>query len=204
MWWFRIGGCEVDLRNTRGADAAGNEAGLYEADGHVPETNAKAMEAGEGPAVAMAEKTDAGSADLVEQLSTAALAGAVSAMADAAASQPAAASGSKEIMARRFTIVTDSSRDALLTDFGKDTLDDRYLLPRLYNTKLVTNISFNPLLCLKLGDRSSKILLGCGHFCKLSPGLVEIVATRGFFFVHIPRAAYEHHSDNGEHDQTDR
>ena len=129
MWWFRIGGCEVDLRNTRGADAAGNEAGLYEADGHVPETNAKAMEAGEGPAVAMAEKTDAGSADLVEQLSTAALAGAVSAMADAAASQPAAASGSKEIMARRFTIVTDSSRDALLTDFGKDTLDDRYLLP---------------------------------------------------------------------------
>jgi len=129
MWWFRIGGCEVDLRNTRGADAAGNEAGLYEADGHVPETNANAMEAGEGPAVAMAEKTDAGSADLVEQLGSAALAGAVSAMADAAASQPAAASGSKEIMARRFTIVTDSSRDVLLTDFGKDTLDDRYLLP---------------------------------------------------------------------------
>ena len=87
------------------------------------------MEAGEGPAVAMAEKSDAGSADLVEQLSSAALAGAVSAMAEAAAQQPAAASGSKEIMARRFTIVTDASRDALLTDFGKDTLDDRYLLP---------------------------------------------------------------------------
>ena len=88
------------------------------------------MEAGEGPAVAMAEKTDAGSADLVEQLGSAALAGAVSAMADAAAQQqPAAASGSKEIMARRFSIVTDASRDALLTLFGKDTLDDRYLLP---------------------------------------------------------------------------
>jgi ribonucleoside-diphosphate reductase alpha chain len=30
---------------------------------------------------------------------------------------------------RRFTIVTDPKRDALLTDFGKETLDDRYLLP---------------------------------------------------------------------------
>ncbi len=88
------------------------------------------MEAGEGPAMRMAEKIDAGSADLVEQLGSAALAGAVSAMAEAAAgAQPAAASGSKEIMARRFTIVTDSARDVLLTDFGKDTLDDRYLLP---------------------------------------------------------------------------
>ncbi|MEO6717466.1 MAG: ribonucleoside-diphosphate reductase subunit alpha [Novosphingobium sp.] len=76
----------------------------------------------------MAEKSDLATVDLVEQLGSAALAGAVSAMVDAAA-QPAAATGSKEIMARRFTIVTDSARDALLTDFGKDTLDDRYLLP---------------------------------------------------------------------------
>ncbi|MEO7787660.1 MAG: ribonucleotide reductase N-terminal alpha domain-containing protein, partial [Sphingomicrobium sp.] len=30
---------------------------------------------------------------------------------------------------RAFNVVTDSSRDALLTDFGKDTLRDRYLLP---------------------------------------------------------------------------
>jgi ribonucleoside-diphosphate reductase alpha chain len=29
----------------------------------------------------------------------------------------------------RFDVVTDPSRDALLTDFGKDTLNDRYLLP---------------------------------------------------------------------------
>ena len=36
---------------------------------------------------------------------------------------------SKSIQARRFDIVTDAARDALLTDFGKDTLDDRYLLP---------------------------------------------------------------------------
>ncbi len=37
--------------------------------------------------------------------------------------------GSKEVHAHRFNIVTDSSRDALLTDFGKETLNDRYLLP---------------------------------------------------------------------------
>jgi ribonucleoside-diphosphate reductase alpha chain len=36
---------------------------------------------------------------------------------------------SKTINARRFAIVTDDTRDALLTDFGKETLDDRYLLP---------------------------------------------------------------------------
>ena len=36
---------------------------------------------------------------------------------------------SKEIHAPRFTVEVDHSRDALLTDFGKDTLTDRYLLP---------------------------------------------------------------------------
>lgn len=34
-----------------------------------------------------------------------------------------------KVHARRFAIVTDKSRDALLTDFGKETLEDRYLLP---------------------------------------------------------------------------
>ena len=37
--------------------------------------------------------------------------------------------GSKVIDARRFPVETDGSRDALLTDFGKETLNDRYLLP---------------------------------------------------------------------------
>ncbi len=36
---------------------------------------------------------------------------------------------SKTVNAHRFTVVTDQSRDALLTDFGKETLQDRYLLP---------------------------------------------------------------------------
>src|SRR5687767_8182559 len=36
---------------------------------------------------------------------------------------------SKTVDARAFDIVTDESRDSLLTEFGKDTLRDRYLLP---------------------------------------------------------------------------
>ncbi len=47
----------------------------------------------------------------------------------AAAALPADVRDSKAVEARRFTIVTDTSRDALLTDFGKETLEDRYLLP---------------------------------------------------------------------------
>jgi ribonucleoside-diphosphate reductase alpha chain len=42
---------------------------------------------------------------------------------------PAAQKDSKTVDVRRFSVVTDPSRDALLTDFGKETLNDRYLLP---------------------------------------------------------------------------
>ena len=87
---------------------------------------AQTKEAGAGPAVGMTDKTDPGSADLVEKMGADALAGAMSAVAKAAARPK---EDSKAINARRFAIVTDPSRDALLTDFGKDTLDDRYLLP---------------------------------------------------------------------------
>ncbi|MBA3942327.1 MAG: ribonucleotide-diphosphate reductase subunit alpha [Sphingopyxis sp.] len=38
-------------------------------------------------------------------------------------------SSEPKVHARRFDVVTDKSRDALLTDFGKETLEDRYLLP---------------------------------------------------------------------------
>ncbi len=36
---------------------------------------------------------------------------------------------SKEVKAQLYPVEVDHSRDALLTDFGKDTLSDRYLLP---------------------------------------------------------------------------
>src|SRR3982751_3038868 len=41
----------------------------------------------------------------------------------------AAVRTSKTVDSRAFDVVTDDSRDALLTEFGKDTLRDRYLLP---------------------------------------------------------------------------
>jgi ribonucleoside-diphosphate reductase alpha chain len=46
-----------------------------------------------------------------------------------AAPAKAAAPSSRDIQARRFAVVTDASRNDLLTDFGKETLKDRYLLP---------------------------------------------------------------------------
>ena len=47
----------------------------------------------------------------------------------AAVDATAPASTVAKVHERRFEIVTDNSRDALLTDFGKETLEDRYLLP---------------------------------------------------------------------------
>ena len=41
----------------------------------------------------------------------------------------AKAGDSKTVDVRRFDVVTDASRDDLLTEFGKETLRDRYLLP---------------------------------------------------------------------------
>lgn len=75
--------------------------------------------AGEAKAFDMDTK-DAGSDALVAGMAATVAAAAVAA---------APVSDSKKVNPRRFTIVTDDARDARLTDFGKDTLDDRYLLP---------------------------------------------------------------------------
>ena len=71
-------------------------------------------------AVAM-KTTDTGSDELVNEATAAALA--------QVAKAAAPVSDSKTVNPRRFTIVTDASRDANLTEFGKATLEDRYLLP---------------------------------------------------------------------------
>jgi ribonucleoside-diphosphate reductase alpha chain len=51
------------------------------------------------------------------------------AKADQVKTELKAESDSKSVDVRRFDVVTDTSRDALLTEFGKETLRDRYLLP---------------------------------------------------------------------------
>ena len=117
---IRNGAANVDFRNDdKAGDVSSGEPGLF-ADAGA----ADVKEAGAGPAVSMSDKTDPGSAALVDKLAGDALAAAVAGFAKAAK-----VDDSKSISARRFVIVTDASRDALLTDFGKDTLDDRYLLP---------------------------------------------------------------------------
>jgi ribonucleoside-diphosphate reductase alpha chain len=70
------------------------------------------------------DQQDKGSEALVAAKAGEALAGAL-----AQAAKADAQDDSKKVMDRRFNIVTDESRDANLTDFGKDTLTDRYLLP---------------------------------------------------------------------------
>ena len=122
------GGRPVDFR-TGDDDVSGSDAGILEAStdvaGGVPDIGPELKEAGARPAVPMTEKADAGSQALVEQMGAEALAGAMDAVAKAAKPPE----DSKTVQPRRFVIETDSTRDALLTLFGKDTLDDRYLLP---------------------------------------------------------------------------
>ncbi|WP_439648832.1 ribonucleoside-diphosphate reductase subunit alpha [Erythrobacter crassostreae] len=77
----------------------------------------------EAKAVAMKSK-DKGSEELVAAKAGEALAGAIGEAAKAAAEPD-----SKKVNDRRFDVVTDDTRDSLLTEFGKETLIDRYLLP---------------------------------------------------------------------------
>ncbi|RIV89713.1 ribonucleoside-diphosphate reductase subunit alpha [Aurantiacibacter xanthus] len=74
------------------------------------------------------DRKDQGSEQLVDaEAVSGAVAGAMAGAAVAAAE--AAKPDSKTVNPRRFTIATDAARDANLTDFGKETLKDRYLLP---------------------------------------------------------------------------
>jgi ribonucleoside-diphosphate reductase alpha chain len=118
----QFGGCEaMEFRN--GDDAA---MGLDDNDGTAtpeadtaPRMGRAEDKATAGKAVKM-DRNDSGSEELVAGAAASAMAEAVK-----AATQP----DSKTVNARRFDVVTDPARDALLTDFGKETLNDRYLLP---------------------------------------------------------------------------
>src|SRR5690554_4394627 len=101
----------------RSADGAA--MGLEEIENDAVES---AVTKDKGSQAVSMDKADKGSDALVAQAAAEALAGA----AKAAASPPA---DSKTVNPRRFAIVQDEARDALLTEFGKETLTDRYLLP---------------------------------------------------------------------------
>ncbi|RDC58985.1 Ribonucleoside-diphosphate reductase [Alteripontixanthobacter maritimus] len=76
------------------------------------------------------DKQDTGSEALATATASA-MATAANALAEQVtdAAEIKAESDSKRVNDRRFTIVTDDVRDANLTEFGKATLTDRYLLP---------------------------------------------------------------------------
>ena len=114
----------MDFRNGSEPDVASTDL-VAEMQETAPQ-EAATQEAGRRPAMPMTDRNDAGSQALVAEAAADAMAGAVKAVAKAAA---AAQTDSKTVMPRRFAIEVDHARDALLTDFGKDTLDDRYLLP---------------------------------------------------------------------------
>ncbi|GHC91299.1 ribonucleoside-diphosphate reductase [Novosphingobium pokkalii] len=102
-----------------GIDATIAAAAVSEA----PVARKAAAKAAQAKAMDM-QADDKGSADLVSAAAAAILASATD-----AAPAKAAPLDSKAVNPRRFAIVTDAARDAKLTAFGKDTLDDRYLLP---------------------------------------------------------------------------
>jgi ribonucleoside-diphosphate reductase alpha chain len=110
----------MEFRTTDGAAMGLDQLDNAAADTTVKERPAK--RAKRKPAVTM-ERSDKGSDALVAEAAAEALVTAAKAVASAPADD------SRSVHARRFTVVTDESRDALLTDFGKETLTDRYLLP---------------------------------------------------------------------------
>ena len=117
----------MDFRDDRGAGAG---AELSDDNTHIDDVTSRTPiepEESEKPAVAMTERSDTGSEALVAGTAEALGASALAGVAEATAK--AREDDSKAIRDRRFTIVTDPARDELLTDFGKETLDDRYLLP---------------------------------------------------------------------------
>jgi ribonucleoside-diphosphate reductase alpha chain len=116
-----MGASNVDFRTGNDSVAAQDELGFDSATARVDSGTR------DGEALTMTAK-DSGSAALVETpnldtLAAGALAGAMSAVASSGKED------SKKVHDRRFAVEVDHARDALLTAFGKDTLDDRYLLP---------------------------------------------------------------------------
>ncbi len=99
----------------------GDEAAMDLDNGSAATLEADVPAKKDGKAVTM-DRKDQGSEALVAEA-------AAGAMAEAVKAASAAEADSKAVNPRRFAIETDPSRDDLLTDFGKETLTDRYLLP---------------------------------------------------------------------------
>src|SRR5690606_14624623 len=125
-WTRQVRGCEaMEFRNGDDAAMGLDENGMT-ATLEMETAPSKGQAANDKPAAGKAvkmDRKDAGSDGLVADAAASAMAEAVK------AATAVTVDDSKSVRARRFDIVTDPSRDALLTDFGKETLTARYLLP---------------------------------------------------------------------------
>lgn len=118
----------MEFRN--GDDAA---MGLDEnVAGDAPEKTAAPKKAAQKSALKSAQKAvsmDKNDTATEDLLAAEAASVTAAALAEATRAASQADSDSKSILARRFDVKTDNARDANLTEFGKETLEDRYLLP---------------------------------------------------------------------------
>ena len=71
---------------------------------------------------------------------------------------------SKTVDAKKFHVETDSARDELLTEFGKETLRDRYLLPGEEYQDLFARVASAHRLAQEIPHARTEILDGVGHF----------------------------------------
>ncbi len=106
----------------KASDSVTSETGDTLTDAETGETIGAAQKKDE-TAMAM-DKADMGSDALIAAKGAEALGAAMT-----AAAKEEADSDSKKVNDRRFNVVTNEARDANLTEFGKETLIDRYLLP---------------------------------------------------------------------------
>lgn len=107
----------MDFRDTESEMGEEATADLLEAASVEPKQKKAEKAAAKGKAAKKSASTDLSAAAKVDDA------------ADKATEEEKAPIDSKTVAERRFEIVTDDSRDDLLTEFGKETLKDRYLLP---------------------------------------------------------------------------
>ena len=96
---------------------------------------AKSSKPAKGAKAVSMEQADKGTDELVAEKAGEALAGAMAQVAKSAVDID-----SKKINDRRFDITIDESRDENLTEFGKETLTDRYLLVHDRDKPLALNV----------------------------------------------------------------
>jgi ribonucleoside-diphosphate reductase alpha chain len=121
----QLGGFAVDIGDKIAVATKPRDLDLFSSYDRGAIDNMSEFQMTDSSATLTPERTDSGGEALAASLAQ----GVLAAASAAAAGRPKEALGTSEVLPWKFPVTVDRSRDALLTDFGKDTLDDRYLLP---------------------------------------------------------------------------